>query len=196
MNASCMIRASRHRVTEPLRRAVTAALFCIAPLAAAHEADEQPAAAAPIPTAVPHLEIEQPPLEFVARREDHDLVLYIDDYASNAPLKGLSVEVRAGNAVLQAAESADGTYRIPADLVGDTAQNLAIGIHGAGIDVELAGTLPAAMPADTTNSTTYSAPPPRPLIGIGVVGLAGLGLWLVVRSRRVTPGNAAARLPS
>jgi hypothetical protein len=79
--------------------------------------------------------LDTPQVEAVAQHEDGDIVLYLDDYASNAPLDGLQVSVRSGTLTLQAA-GGKGRYLVPADLLPGSG-TLELLVQGAGIDTRL-----------------------------------------------------------
>lgn len=72
--------------------------------------DAPPAAANIAPRAVAASE----ELELVAVLEGQDLVLYLDHYATNAPLADAQVEVEGGGLKGVAAQVAPGLYRLPA----------------------------------------------------------------------------------
>ena len=91
-----------------------------------------------------HLSIESDKLELVLDHQDQDLVIYADDIASNAPLNQLSLSVRSGNQLLQAAEDGNGVYRIPAERFDfSRPQRIDISVRAAGFSVQLQATLPA-----------------------------------------------------
>ena len=144
------------------------------------DGDETPAVASPPPV---HAAADTPQLELVAERRGADVVLYLDDYATNAPLDGLQVSLRSGAQLLQAAAAGEGSYRVPADLVGTGEQALEIEVHGKGLDARLQTTLPA---------TSIAAPAAAgsPTIGIKAwIGAAAAvlllgGAWLASRRRR------------
>src|ERR1700757_2453015 len=114
MSTSSMIHALRRRALP---------LLLILPLAAAahegHHHDEDPA---PAPVAKPAQ------VEVVAQRDGGDVLIYVDDYASNAPLSGLQVVIHQSAGVVQAATAGEGLYRVPADLVDAAARELQIEI--------------------------------------------------------------------
>ncbi|HZR34831.1 MAG TPA: hypothetical protein VFA75_05610 [Nevskia sp.] len=184
MKTSSTIRALPRRATELF----AALLLVLHGQAAAHEGhhhdEPQPSAVSAAPVAADAV----PRIEAVAQREGGDIVLYLDDYASNAPLDGLQVSVRSGTLTLQAA-GGEGRYRIPADLLGgQDAQPLAVSVHGAGFDAALEVELPAAAPP--------AAPPPassllpRLASAALILGLLGAA-WLLRRRRGADAGREA-----
>lgn len=147
------------------------------------EPEPRPAAGAQAAPAAP-LRIEA-----VAQREGGDIVLYLDDYASNAPLDGLQVAVRSGTVTVQAA-GAEGRYRVPADvLAAQAGQPLALSVHGAGVDAEIAVELPAAAPPAAL-APQVSQRLPR-LASAALILLVLLAAWLLRRRRGADAGREA-----
>lgn len=184
----------------PLSYLLAAWLCCLHGAALAHEGhhEAEPEAAAPLAVPAPHTALDTPQIELVAQREGADIVLYLDDYASNAPLSGLQVSVRSGTLTLQAAANGEGAYRIAGDLIdAHSEQALDISVHGAGLDEQLHTVLPPAA-ADHAEHTGHAesawydggwivAAVPAVLI------LLGVG-WLLRRRRggRAAQGFGAA----
>jgi MYXO-CTERM domain-containing protein len=154
-----------------------------------HHHDDDTADQAPAAAAAPHAGVDTPQLEVVAQREGAELVFYIDDYASNAPLDGLQVGVRSGALTLQAAGGA-GRYAVPAGVLGaPPAQPLELEVHGAGVDAQLAVPLPEAAPEP--------APAPHPqwperLASGALIVLLLLAAWLLRRRRSAEVAEAGA----
>ena len=185
---------------------LAASLCCLCGAALAHEghheaepdADSAPAAQAP---AAPRSALDTPQIELVVQREGRDLVLYLDDYATNAPLNGLQVAVRSNTLTLQAAPNGEGTYRVPGDLIDQPGgEPLQIEVHGAGIDAHLQAPLPAAADADHAAPAEAPAQVPAPVpeysspriaAALLAVLLAIGAAWLLLRRRQ---GRAARRL--
>jgi membrane fusion protein, heavy metal efflux system len=163
----------------PLSNLLAALLCCACGAALAHEGhhEAESEAAAPIVTPAPRAALDTPQLELVVQREGADLVLYLDDYDTNAPLNGLQVSVRSGTLTVQAAASGEGAYRIAGDLVdGHDGQLLDIAVHGPGIDARLQAPLPAAMAPD---HVAHAEPARRDQVWIFVAAAAAL-LVLVI----------------
>ena len=167
-------------------------LCCAAGAVSAHEGHheaEPEAAAVPAAPPAPRATLDTPQVELVVQREGGDIVLYLDDYATNAPLNGLLLSVRSGTLTLQAAQSGEGAYRIAGDLIdGRGEQPLEISLHGGGIDAQLQAVLPAAVqpggePEASPHNAWWLAAVPAALILLG-------GGWLLRRrhERRVAPG--------
>lgn len=146
---------------------------------------------APAPAAAPHASADTPQLEVVAQREGAELVFYIDDYASNAPLDGLQVAVRSGALTVEAAGAA-GRYTIPAQVLGaPLGRPLQLSVHGGGVDAQLAVELPAAAAAPE------AGPAPRPawaerLLSAALIAVVLLAAWLLRRRRAVQVAEAGA----
>jgi len=126
-------------------------------------------------------------------------MLYLDDYATNAPLNGLQVSVRSGTLTLQAAASGEGSYRIPGDLIdAQAAPTLAIAVHGAGIDAQLQAEVPPAVPTQHAAQAGTAAADslwPRWIVAVALAALvAAAAGWRLRRRRngRVVRGLGAA----
>jgi hypothetical protein len=186
-----MIHASPKSMTESgMRRTVAAAMLLLSCAAAAHEghhdhdADEAPAPVAAAPS--PALAADTPQLELVVKRQQNDLLLYLDDYASDAPLDGLQVEVHSGSRVLQAAAAGEGLYRLPADLLdGAAGATLQIVVHGHGLDASVPGELPPAPAQPHTASVPHGLSlPPWSWVTAAAVALLALLLFRFRLRRR------------
>jgi hypothetical protein len=205
MTHSSTIGVSPKRTIEdmikPLPYLLLVLLCCASGAVPAHEGHHEAAAeaAAAAPTAS-DTGLDTPQIELVVQREGADIVFYLDDYASNAPLQGLQVSVRSGTLTLQAAPSGEGSYRIAGDLIGgDSAQPLQISVHGAGIDAQLQAVLPAAPAAESVGHDAAARQRDQPgrgwilAAGFAAVLLAG-GAWWRRRRRegRALRGAGAA----
>lgn len=80
-------------------------------------------------------------VELVMAQEGSEWVITVDDYASNAPLSGLIVQLRQGTRQVQAAEAADASYRLPVDVL-DSRTPLRIELRGADWATQLEARLP------------------------------------------------------
>jgi cobalt-zinc-cadmium efflux system membrane fusion protein len=165
------------------RRATSSLLLCL-PLtvlahAGHHHGDEAPAAPATPPATASTAQVE-----VVAQRDHADVVIYVDDYATNAPLSGLRLGVHSGAGVVQAAPDGEGSYRIPADLAGAGPGSVQVEIEGAGIHLVQTVDLPEPAPA-------VAAPPAQRLPVWTVAALLApplaLAIWLLRRRSRAAP---------
>jgi len=132
--------------------------------------------------AAPRLSHQSERIEAVAARDAQGLVVWVDDYASNRPLRGLAVTVRAGGANVQARESEPGTYRVPADLLGE-ADTFALTVRGEGWEEQFAGRLlaPSSVALDDGSARLV----PALALGLGLAGGVAILLWRR-RARRTT----------
>ena len=173
-------------------------LSCTSAAALAHEGhhEAEPDAAAPAAAPASHAALDTPQIELVAQREGADIVLYLDDYASNAPLSGLQLSVRSGTLTLQAAASGEGVYRIAGDLIdAGTEQALDISVHGHGIDAQLRAVLPPAAQTDHAGPAESAGYGKRWIVAAVLTLLLLLGAgWLLRRRRsaRAAQGFGAA----
>ena len=143
----------------PLSYLLAVLLCCVSGAVLAHEGhhEDQPEAVAPAVAPAPRATLDTPRIELVAQREDGDIVLYLDDYATNAPLDGLQVSVRSGSLTLQAAAGGEGAYHIAGDLIdARVEQPLDISVHGAGLDAQLQAVLPPAAEAVPAEQATLA----------------------------------------
>lgn len=166
--------------------AAVLALALVAGVARAHEGEDHgapalsPAAGPPVATA------EDGRYEIVAQADGRHLKLWLDDWASNAPVVGARVVATIGGRDLPMRPLAPGDFALdlPALLTAPTPIGLAIeGPHGpALLNAEV--TPPARLAADAAHGFDWRAA----LIGCGIVLvfilLAALG-WRLVRRRPV-----------
>jgi len=139
----------------------------------------------------PHASADTPQLEVVAQREGAELVFYIDDYASNAPLDGLQVGVRSGALTVEAA-GGTGRYAIPVEVLGAPLhQPLQLSVHGAGIDAQLPVDLPAAAAQPVAEHAPHPAWAER-LLSAALILVVLLAAWLLRRRRAVRVAEAGA----
>jgi cobalt-zinc-cadmium efflux system membrane fusion protein len=165
--------------------------------ALAHEGHDHGADAPPAPAATaPRAEAVSERFELVAVVQGTDLVLYLDAFATNAPVPEASVAVMTPEGRRRAAETAPGTYRLasPWLLAGDD-HDLVVGISVEGrtdiLNLDLHVPAPAATPAvgPSTPGTAATAladrlarQNPAALAAGGF--LMGLGVFALVRRRR------------
>lgn len=119
--------------------------------AEAHEGHDHGAPPPPVSTTVaPRMEASTSALELVAVSGPGEVTIYLDDFRSNAPLDGASVEVDAAGETLQATPAGNGLYAITPKWAGRPGSyDLAFTVQvGDALDI-LTGTLvipPAAAP--------------------------------------------------
>ncbi len=161
--------------------------------AMAHEGHRHEDAETPSPVAAPapHAALDTPRLEVVAQREDKDVVFYVDDYATNAPLDDLQLTLRSGAITLQAA-GGEGRYRIPADLLPSEAeQTLDLSVRGPGVDTRLQVQLPAAEKHEAAPVPAGLPPLLSRLSGALLILVLLLAAWRLRRRRAPQAGREA-----
>lgn len=90
----------------------------------------------------PNLAISTEALSVVVVRSLGNLLLYIDEIATNAPIEGLAATVIASGQVLHGKALGNGVYAIPADRLDPLApQPLSIRLRGPGVELTLQGEL-------------------------------------------------------
>ncbi|MGQ0621318.1 MAG: hypothetical protein ACT4QA_15565 [Panacagrimonas sp.] len=180
--------------------ALATALFC-ASIVCAHEGEDHRERGTTSPVAVEQaattgaaaerhgsrLALSSSRLELVAVRDGEQLVIYIDDYATNAPLDGLSVEVVAGSLKVPAVAAGEGRYLVPAKLFDPSAPRpLSFLIRGsaadgssAAVDERLDGVLPPGEISPTNLAVNVNAGVWIPVLAISLIAgpLLALALW-------------------
>lgn len=146
-----------------------------------HEHGETPTPAAEV--AAPRLALHTAHLELVAVRGGAGLLIYVDDYDSNAPLAGLDLRVQGGDRALLAQADGDGVYRIPAGLLNAGAQPLRFVVHGDGLDETLQGVLPAAAVAAPAAANDSAGPGPGLAVALAAAIALALAAWRLRRRR-------------
>ncbi|KQP41505.1 RND transporter [Methylobacterium sp. Leaf104] len=167
--------------------------------AQAHEGHDHGAEAPPAPAATaPRAEAVSERFELVAVVQGTDLVLYLDAFATNAPVPEASVAVMTPEGRRKAAETAPGTYRLAAPWLatGDD-HDLVVGVSAEGrtdllnLDLHLpapAETAPAPVSASAaaasaaTLADRLARQNPVALAAGGF--LMGLGVFALARRRR------------
>lgn len=163
---------------------VSAALFP----AWAHEGHEHADEAAPVSLPLSaRLIHSSAQIEAVAQIDAQGLAIWVDDYASNRPLSGLDVSVKAGDRVLRAQESEPGAYRLPGDLFSGSEVQLSVHIKGqaeaAAIDESFTGRLPTS-PLHEQEQEPGPSHASLSWIGIALaIVVVSLGLILILRRR-------------
>lgn len=145
---------------------------------AASEAASEPAVngAGSASLQAPRIAFSTPQLEVLIVREPAALVIYVDDYATNAPLTGLQLSLQSGAELVAATPAADGSYRVPNAQLAQPltrALPLQLRLRGEGIDETLRGELPAATEASAEAAAHAD---PHGARVAGAAALLGLGL--------------------
>ncbi|GEP00948.1 efflux RND transporter periplasmic adaptor subunit [Methylobacterium haplocladii] len=189
-------------------RFVAAALWALAVFgvypALAHEGHDG-AAEAPVPSHVgPRAEAASPAFELVAIPRGRELVLYLDAFASNAPVTGADIDVETPEGFVEATAQGDGSYRLAAPwLAAGGHHDLAVTVKADGVEETLTLDLdlppppsdPAAAPAKSETSALLAEIRDhlghQGLVGAGAAGfLLGLATIALMGSRRAFPALA------
>ncbi|MDM4771773.1 hypothetical protein [Solimonas sp. SE-A11] len=116
-----------------MKRLVTVLMLALGWSAQAHEGHEhgEPAATASATVLEPRVALHSERVEVVVVRGAEALLVYADDYSSNAPLEHLAVAVAAADRRVEAQALGEGVYRLPLDLLppGDALQLQLRGPH-------------------------------------------------------------------
>ncbi len=127
----------------------------------------------------PRLALHDARVELVAAREGSEWVITVDDYASNAPLSGLTVQLQQGTRQVQAAEAADTTYRVSVDVI-ESALPLRINLRGRDWTAQLEGQLPLIDAAEPLAPPSFATHWIAAAITVFLV-LSLFGLWRLLR---------------
>jgi RND family efflux transporter MFP subunit len=174
------------------------ALPVLSGAALAHEGHDHGAEAPPAPAATaPRAEAVSERFELVAVVQGTDLVLYLDAFATNAPVPEAGVAVMTPEGRRKAAETAPGTYRLAAPWLatGDD-HDLVVGVSAEGrtdlLNLDLHLPAPAEIPAAgpsaqgaATLADRLARQNPAALAAGGF--LMGLGAFALARRRRGGP---------
>jgi membrane fusion protein, heavy metal efflux system len=161
------------------------ALFLITPISSAfaHGGDEAGEATGEAAPALPRFEAANERYEVVGRVQSDELKIWLDDFATNAPITGAKIEVSVGGRKVVAELEADGTHAIAfpeADKRGS--YPISLSISGAGAPVLMGGTL--VIGEEEAHSEPKEGLPMMWLIGGGALALMIVGGGLVLMRRR------------
>lgn len=153
-------------------------LFLCSPLVAfghaGHDHDE-PASALPL---APRAEAYSEQIEALAVLESGELRIYLDEFATNAPINGAELEIEVGGEPRVAEALGDGVYRLPANgLEAPGEHSLLLGVQTDTLFDLLALRLVVPETADSENARGGFAATPQGLLG-GAALLALLGLMV------------------
>lgn len=168
--------------------AVIASLFLCAPLAAFAHGDEDHGAPAPAvsQSVAPRAVANSEEFEAVLVLEGKKLVLYLDRFASNAPVSGATVEIEGGGLKGAATETSPGVYAMDAASITPAKHPLTIAIEaGDSADLLSASLDVAPSPAGVVHAHGWSEW--LVWISAGVLALVG-SVLLVIRRRKQSKG--------
>jgi len=177
--------------------ALALVLFTSSPVPA-HEGHDHGAEPPPAPVAAaPRAEAVSKRFELVAVVAGADLVLYLDDVTTNAPVAGAGLAVSmAGQPRRKAIETASGTYRLPLPWpAGSTHNDLMVGVSANGatdvlsLDLDL-DEAPAATASTGAPTLAETLRRQDPLATAAAGFLLGLAVLSTLRGRRTGPALA------
>ena len=153
-------------------------LFLCSPLVAfghaGHDHDE-PASALPL---APRAEAYSDQIEALAVLESGELRIYLDEFATNAPINGAELEIEVGGEPRVAEALGDGIYRLPANgLEAPGEHSLLLGVQTDTLFDLLALRLVVPEATDSENARGGFAATPQGLLGGGAL-LVLLGLMV------------------
>ncbi|MBI1383983.1 MAG: HlyD family efflux transporter periplasmic adaptor subunit [Rhizobiales bacterium] len=148
---------------------VSATLALVSGDAGAHEGHDHGAPPPPVSTTIaPRVEASSEQIELVAVARGGDLVVHLDEFRTNAPLAGASIQVDSPIGVLTLTEAGEGTYVAAAPFVAEPGRHdLAITVIAGDVIDILAATLVVPEPP----------PAPQPVVSGGDLPAIVLG-WL------------------
>jgi len=111
--------------------------------ALAHEGhDDAPAARAPTTGLAPRVAAASPDIELLAESRHDTLLIYLDQFATNEPLSGATIEIEEGPNRGTAAALGEGLYQVSAPWLARPGQHpLVFTVHAKDLDDLLNGTL-------------------------------------------------------
>ncbi|MGA9393945.1 MAG: hypothetical protein WCA83_06595 [Azonexus sp.] len=163
---------------------VASALVFVTPVALGHGGEDHGAASPIVVRSIsPRATTNSDEFEAVAVLENKKLLLYLDDFASNAPVIGAKVEIEGGGLKGVAPESSPGVYAVDAAAITPEKHPLTISIETEdSADLMLATldlTPPTAGVAHAHDRSEWVA-----WSGAGLLALAGAALWMARRPKK------------
>ena len=144
-----------------------------------------PLAAAPVPTGAARFSTETDQFELVGVLQGQVLTLYLDQFASNAPVRQAQIEVESGAWKGVATEVSPAVYAVPVALLAQPGKHLLAITVQAGDEADLMSATLEVAPAVVTG---VDAPSGRfgvaPALGWGAAALSLAGLGLLLMRRR------------
>ncbi|GEP11724.1 efflux RND transporter periplasmic adaptor subunit [Methylobacterium gnaphalii] len=164
--------------------------------------------APPLPSHVsPRAEAASRSFELVALPRGSALVLYLDTFATNAPVADADIDVETPEGFVEARPQGNGSYRLDAPwLAAGGHHDLAVTVKSGGVEETL--TLDLDLPAPASPATASSPTEPSALLAeirehlghqglIGALGggfLLGLATLMLLRTQRMVPAFAVLAL--
>ena len=144
-----------------------------------------PLAAAPVPTGAARFSTETDQFELVGVLQGQVLTLYLDQFATNAPVPKAQIELESGTWKGVATEVSPAVYAVPVELLAQPGKHPLTVTVQAGDEADLMNATLEVGPAVLTGAPAKSARfgvAPAWGWGAAVLSLAGLG-WLLLRRR-------------
>jgi len=148
-------------------------------------ADDAPPAAASMPSPQPRASAQSEEFELVAVLAEQTLKLYLDQYASNAPVVDARIELESGAFKAVAKQIEPGVYRLPGKAFAKPGKYpLLFSLQTADSADLLSATLEVAQPAAEAANPDSKAPDQRIVWGAAsLLLLAGIGFVLLRRRK-------------
>ncbi len=166
---------------------VAALLTCVTPSSIAFASDdhgEAAGAATAAAPALPRFEAANDRYEIVGRVEGDALKIWLDDWATNAPIQNAKIDMTIGSRKIVATAGADGTYTAPLPEADKPASYpISFTIASAGAPSLLGATL-VIPEADAHEDEVAGIPVIWIWVGGGALALALLGAGLVLLRRK------------
>jgi hypothetical protein len=166
---------------------LAACLLFPASAALAHEGEDHgaplPAAHSPASAAHPRAEAASGDFEIVAVLADGKLTLYLDHFASNAPVAGARVEVEGSGLHGTATETQAGVYVMDAPTLPPARYGLTVAVE----TTDNADLLPVTLDIAPPTAASAHAPQQSGMLawlGVGALALAGGAGWAARRRAR------------
>ena len=153
-----------------------------------HAAPPPPLAAAPDATGAPRFSTETEQFELLGVLQGKVLTLYLDQFATNAPVSKAQIELESGTWKGVATEVSPAVYAVPVELLAQPGKHPLTVTVQVGDEADLMNATLEVGPAVLTGAPAKSARfgvAPAWGWGAAVLSLAGLG-WLLLRRRRST----------
>lgn len=162
---------------------IASVLLAVAPVAFGHGGEEHGAPPAPVhQTVLPRALAATEEFEMVAVLEGKKLAIYLDQFATNAPVSGAKVEVDGGELKGVAIESSPGVYDLEVPALTAAKHPMTISIETADSADLLLAALDTSLPrAEATH--VHDRREWKVWIAAAVLGLAGVMLLMIRRKK-------------
>jgi hypothetical protein len=179
--------------------AILAAAALALPVCAHEGEDHDTPAAVPAIAAGPRTEAQTDGLELVAVLADGKLTLYLDRFATNAPVADAQVEVESGPFRAVAEQVASGIYQVPAESFDHPGRYpLVVSVQAGDVADLLTATLDLAEhPSIAGQARPWVAWVDTPVMagGAGALVLTGIGVLVARRRQALTLAHKERTTP-